>query len=52
MRKYFNEFVANENGIETMEWIAILAVAAALIVICARIASSVKEKFEGVADNL
>lgn len=52
MKKYVCEFRNSEEGIETMEWIAILAVVAALIVICARVGTSVKEKLENVADNI
>lgn len=52
MRKYIEDFVNEENGIETLELIGTLAVAAALIYVCVRVARKIKTKAKGLADGI
>lgn len=49
---YLKEFIQDEEGLETMEWLAILCVTAALIAIIAKVASSMKGKLSGLASSL
>ena len=49
---YLKDFIYEEDGIETMERLAILCVAAALIAIIAKVASSLKGKISGLASSL
>lgn len=46
---YLKQFIYNEDGVETIEWIAILAVTAGLIAIVGSAAKTVKGKLKGVA---
>ena len=49
---YLQQFITEEDGVETMEWIAILMVTAVLIGICAQIAKVIKTKTKGIANSL
>ena len=49
---YLKEFINNENGVETMEWIAIISVTAGLIVIAAKCGNKLKQKLSGIAGNI
>lgn len=43
------KFVSDESGVETIEWIAILAVVAALIIVVANVADHVKARLSTAA---
>ena len=49
---YIKDFIFNEDGIETMEWLAILVATAVLIGVCAQVAKAIKEKTKNVANNI
>lgn len=44
MRKYLKCFISETNAVETIEWIAILSVAAALIIIAAKCGNAIRNK--------
>lgn len=46
---YINRFFSDEDGVEIIEWIAILSVTAVLIGIVASTGSSVIDKLKGIA---
>lgn len=52
MSKHFKSFILNESGVETMEWISILLVAAALIAIAATIASKMQSGLKEAAEYI
>lgn len=47
MRHYVSDFLKEEDGVETMEWIAIVVVAAVMIGIAAACGKQIKEKLSG-----
>ena len=49
---YISNFFNNEDGVETMEWIAIITVVAVLIGVCAKLGSSLKEGTKDIANVL
>ena len=50
--KYINEFISDENGVETMEWIAIISVTAGLIVIAVKCGNKLKQKLSGIVGSI
>lgn len=50
--KYINEFISDEDGVETMEWIAIISVTAGLIVIAAKCGNKLKQKLSGIVGSI
>lgn len=50
--KYLKDFFHEEDAVETMEWIAIITVAAALIVIVSRCGTKIKSKLSGIASAI
>lgn len=44
MKKYFNRFVREEDGMETIEFVVILAIVAGLIAIISAVGTQVTEK--------
>ena len=49
---YFKNFISNEDGVETMEWIAILSVTAVLIGIAVKVGIAIKERMAEAASNI
>lgn len=49
---YFKQFIKKEEGVETMEWIAIIAVTAVLIAACAGIARVLKDRMKGISNKV
>lgn len=49
---YINLFLKNEDGVETMEWIAIISVTAGLIVIAAKCGNKLKRKLSNIAGSI
>lgn len=52
MKKYFKDFVAEDDGIETIEFIGLVAVAAVLIGIIITIASKMKDAATSAETNM
>ena len=52
MKDYMKNFMRDESGIEMMEWIAVLAVGAVLILICTQVAKKVKTRTKGIAGKI
>lgn len=52
MRKYLKDFFVKDEGVETIEFIALIAVAAALVVVIATIGGQMSEKADGISDDL
>lgn len=52
MKSYLNSFVKNENGVEAMEWMAIVAVAAILIGIAVKCGNKLQSKMKNIASNI
>ena len=52
MKKYLNRFMKEENGIETIEFIAMVAVAAALIIVITGIGNSMADKADDVKGKM
>ena len=52
MNSYFNSFIKAEDGVEAMEWMAIVAVAAILIVIAAKCGKKLQSKMRNIASNI
>lgn len=52
MKRYISDFIKEEDGVEAMEWLAIVCVAAALIGIAAKCADAIKTKIVGVASYI
>ena len=46
------DFIHDESGVETMEWLAILCIVAALIVVAAKCADAIKAKMINVASYM
>lgn len=46
------EFIFDESGVETMEWIAILTVAAVLIAVCVGLGKKMKSKTKNLANKI
>lgn len=46
------KFLKDESGVETLEWLAILAVGAILIAIAYTIGKDVKEKMENAGSDI
>lgn len=44
MTQYIKNFIIEESGVETIEWVGVLAVAAGLIAVIAKVGSSMKRK--------
>lgn len=49
---YLKQFLREEDGVETIEWIAILAVSAGIIAVVGSAAKAVKGKLKGVANAI
>ena len=52
MQSYLNLFVKNENGVEAMEWMTIVAVAAILIGIAVKCGNKLQSKMKNIASNI
>lgn len=52
MKSYLSCFIHKEDGVETMEWIAIISVTAGLIVIAAKCGNKIKRKLSGIAGSI
>lgn len=52
MNSYFDSFIKGEDGVEAMEWMAIVAVAAILIVIAAKCGNKLQSKMKNIASNI
>lgn len=52
MRKYIKDFFNDESGMETLEWLCILAVVAVLIGICIAVGKTIKSKTAKIAGSL
>lgn len=52
MKKYVKRFIEEEDGVEAIEWLAILAVAAALIGVAATIAKEIKARMSNLGNML
>lgn len=52
MYTYLKKFIRDEDGVEAMEWMAIVAVAAALIAIAASCGDKLKDKLSGIANSI
>lgn len=52
MNYYFNSFIKNEDGVEAMEWMAIVAVAAILIGIAVKCGNKLQSKMKNIASNI
>lgn len=52
MRTYMRDFLKNEEGVEAMEWLAIVTVAAALIAIAAAFGDKIKAKLSNAASHI
>lgn len=52
MKKYVKEFLTHDEGVETIEWIALIAVAALLVVAITKIGASMKGKAEGAQQQM
>lgn len=46
------KFIYDESGVETMEWIAILTVAAVLIAVCVGLGKKMKSKTKNLANKI
>lgn len=51
-RKYLNNFIMEEDGVEIIEWISVLAVAAILIAIAAKCGTAIKAKMSNLASAI
>ena len=49
---YVKDFVLKEDAVEAMEWLAIVAVAAGLIVIAANCGKKLQSKMKNIASNI
>lgn len=52
MKPYVRSFVKDEEGVETMEWMAIVAVAAILIGIAVKCGNKLQSKMKNIASNI
>lgn len=52
MKKYFRDFFVKADGVETIEFIALIAVAAALVVVIATIGGQMSEKADDISGDL
>lgn len=52
MKKYFYKFLYDEDGSQIIEWLAVLAVAAMMIGIAAKVAKTVKIKMGTAASYI
>ena len=52
MKRYVEDFIREESGIETIELLGTLAVAAALIYVCVKVAGKIKSKARGLANGI
>lgn len=52
MKNYLQQFIREEKGVETMEWIAIISVTAVLIVIVAKCGKKMSSKLKGIASSI
>lgn len=52
MRYFFEDFIKEEDGVEAMEWLAIVCVAAVMIAIAAKCADAIKSKMTSVASYI
>lgn len=49
---YIKDFILKEDAVEAMEWMAIVAVAATLIVIAAKCGKKLQSKMKNIASNI
>lgn len=49
---YIKEFVLKEDAVEAMEWLAIVAVAAGLIIIVANCGKKLQSKMKNITSNI
>ena len=52
MKAYVRSFVKDEEGVEAMEWMAIVAVAAILIGIAVKCGNKLQSKMKNIASNI
>ena len=52
MKKYLKDFFTENEGVETIEFIALIAVAAALVVAIAGIGAKMTGKADGISTDL
>ena len=52
MQSYVKNFIKEEEGVEAMEWMAIVGVAAILIVIAAKCGNKLQTKLKNIASNI
>ena len=52
MKPYFKSFIKNEEGVEAMEWMAIVTVAAILIGIAVKCGNKLQRKMKNIASNI
>lgn len=52
MKRYFNRFVREEDGMETIEFVVILAIVAGLIAIITSVGGTVKNKANGAKNEI
>lgn len=52
MKPYVRSFVKDEEGVEAMEWMAIVAVAAILIGIAVKCGNKLQSKMKNIASNI
>lgn len=52
MKPYVRSFVKDEEGVEAMEWMAIVAVAAILIGIAFKCGNKLQSKMKNIASNI
>ena len=52
MKIYLSSFVKEENAVEAMEWMAIVAVAAILIGIAVKCGKKLQSKMKNIASNI
>ena len=52
MKKYVREFLTHDDGVETIEFIALVAVAALLVVAITKIGNSMKDNAEGAQKQM
>ena len=52
LKRYLSSFVNDEDAVEAMEWMAIVAVAAILIVIAVKCGNKLLSKMKNIASNI
>ncbi len=52
MRTYIKKFFCNADGVETIEWLAVVLIAAILIGIAAGVGSTVQDRLSSIGEYL